>query len=108
MWFILQDGLLGISMDELYNPSVGDWFEPSDEVADPGDENVDGVRLMIGRPSSSPVTSAFGTGLVSSSHRNGTRRRFDRARVARNDCLAGEVTAKEPSTSEFLRIAAGT
>jgi len=123
MWFISEDGRLtntGISMDGLCDPSTGDSLSsrtadgwsgvrgPSESVADSANENVDGVRLMVGRPSSSLVTSAVGTGLVSSSQRNGMRQRFDRARTPRNDCLAGEVTAKEPSTSESLRIAAGT
>jgi len=124
MWFISGNGLLtnaGISTDGLCDPSISDslsskivgvWFGvcgPSESVGDPANEKVDGVRLMVGRPSSSSqVTSTIGAGLVSSSQRNGMRRRFDRARAVRNDCWAGEVTAKEPSTSEFLRIVAGT
>jgi len=121
MWFISDDDLLtnaGVSMDGLFDPSVGDSLSSrmvggklgvcglSDEATESATEQVDGVRLIVGRVSSPPVSSACGTGLVSRSQRNGIRRRFDLASIARNDCWAGEVTAKEPSTSASLRIPA--
>jgi len=125
IWFIPEDDLLakpGMSVDGLFDSSLGDSLSskmvggklgvcgPSDEVAEPAIEQVDGVRLIVGTLPLSWISSGCGPGtcLVSRSQRNGMRRRFDLARTARNDCWAGDVTAKEPSTSASLRIPAGT